>query len=173
LAVEVGTALAFVLLWHVYDDALLLALATLYILFLIAILVVDLEHHRILNRLVYPGIALALLSAPFVPHHHLLELLGGGLIGFGLLFLIALVYAGGMGMGDVKLAGFIGLVVGFPEVLVALFLSFVAGGIVAGTLWLAGLRGRRDAIAFGPFLAIGGMVSMLYGETILTWIARL
>ncbi len=172
LAVECGTGLLFVLLWHLYDDSLQLALATLYILFLIVILVVDLEHHRILNRLVYPGLALALLTAPFVPHHYLLELLGGGLVGFGLLFLIVLAYPGGMGMGDVKLAAFIGLMVGFPGILVALFLSFMAGGTAAASLMLAGLKGRRDPIPFGPFLAMGGMVSMLYGDTILTWTTR-
>jgi leader peptidase (prepilin peptidase)/N-methyltransferase len=149
-----------------------LALATLYILLLIVILVVDLEHHRILNRLIYPGLALGLLTAPFVAHHYLLELLGGGLVGFGLLFLIALAYPGGMGMGDVKLAAFIGLMVGFPEILVALFLSFVVGGIAAASLMWGGLKGRQDPIPFGPFLAIGGMVSMLYGDTILTWTAR-
>lgn len=173
LAVELGTGLLFALLGRLYDNTLQLALATLYILFLIVILVVDLERRRILNRLVYPGLALGLLTAPFVPHHYLLELLGGGLVGFGLLFLIALAYPGGMGLGDVKLAAFIGLVVGFPEILVALFLSFVAGGIAAASLMLGGFKGRRDPIPFGPFLAIGGMVSMLYGETILTWSARL
>jgi leader peptidase (prepilin peptidase)/N-methyltransferase len=167
-----GTALLFALLWHLYDNALQLVLATLYILFLIVILVVDLEHHRILNRLVYPGLALALLTAPFVPHHYLLELLGGGLVGFGLLFLIVLAYPDGMGVGDVKLAAFIGLMVGFPGILVALFLSFMAGGIAAASLMLAGLKGRRDPIPFGPFLAMGGMVSLLYGDTILTWTAR-
>lgn len=173
LAVEFGTGLLFALLWHLHDNALQLALATLYIVFLIVILVVDLERHRVLNRLVYPGLALALLTAPFVPHHRLLELLGGGLVGFGLFLLIALAYPGGMGMGDVKLAALIGLMVGFPEILVALFLSFVAGGIAAASLMLGGFKGRRDPIPFGPFLAIGGMVSMLFGETILTWSARL
>jgi leader peptidase (prepilin peptidase)/N-methyltransferase len=174
LAVEGGTGFLFALLWHLYDNAnaLQLALATLFILFLIVILVIDLEHHRILNRLVYPGLALGLLTAPFVPHHYLLELLGGGLVGFGVLFLIASAYPGGMGMGDVKLAAFIGLMVGFPEILVALFLSFVAGGVAAASLMWGGLKGRRDPIPFGPFLAMGGIVFMLYGERIVTWAAR-
>lgn len=173
LAVELATGLLFALLWQLYDNTLQLALATLYTLLLIVILVIDLERHRILNSMVYPGFALGLLTAPFVPHHYFLELLGGGLMGFGLLFLIALAYPGGMGMGDVKLAALIGLMVGFPEILVALFLSFVAGGIAAASLMLGGFKGRRDPIPFGPFLAIGGMVSMLYGETILAWTTRL
>lgn len=173
LAVELAAGLLFALLWQLYDNTLQLALATLYTLLLIVILVIDLERHRILNRLVYPGFTLGLLTAPFVPHHYFLELLGGGLMGFGLLFLIALAYPGGMGMGDVKLAALIGLMVGFPEILVALFLSFVAGGIAAASLMLGGFKGRRDPIPFGPFLAIGGMVSMLYGETILAWTTRL
>jgi leader peptidase (prepilin peptidase)/N-methyltransferase len=172
LAIELGTGLAFVLLWTRYDDAWQLCLAMAYVALLLVILFIDLEYHRIPNRLVYPGIALALLAVPFAPHHHPFEMLAGGLVGFGLLLIIAIVSAGGMGMGDVKLAGFIGVAVGFPEVLLTLFLAFVAGGVVAGTLLVTHLKGRRDPVAFGPFLAVAGMVSLLYGQILLGWIAR-
>lgn len=173
LAIELGTGFAFVLLWIRYDDAWQLSLATAYVALLLVILFIDLEYHRIPNRLVYPGAALAILAVPFAPHHHPVAMLAGGLVGFGLLFVIAFAYPGGMGMGDVKLAGFIGLAVGFPEVLLTLFLAFVAGGAVAATLLVRHLKGRRDPVAFGPFLAVAGVVSLLYGQILLDWIARL
>jgi leader peptidase (prepilin peptidase)/N-methyltransferase len=75
-------------------------------------------------------------------------------------------------MGDVKLAAFIGLIVGFPAVLIALLISVVAGGLVGGLLLLTGLKGRKDAIPFAPFLVAGGMVAMLYGQQAVDWYVR-
>jgi prepilin signal peptidase PulO-like enzyme (type II secretory pathway) len=100
------------------------------------------------------------------------KLLAGGAIGFGLLFIIAYIYPAGMGMGDVKLATFIGLAVGFPAVFVALLISFVVGGLVGGGLLLTGLKGRKDPIPFAPFLVAGGMVAMLYGQQVIDWYLR-
>lgn len=169
LLVESTTGLLFALLWYRYGFSLWLLLGTLYACFSIVIFFIDLEHHLVLNRVMYPAIVVALLVIPFAPGHSAKELLLGGLIGFALLFLIASIYPAGMGMGDVKLATFIGLVVGFPSVFVALLFSFVAGGLVGGGLLLTGLKGRKDPIPFAPFLAAGGMVAMLYGKEIMDW----
>ncbi len=169
LLVETLTGLLFVLLWVRYDLSLQLVLATLYTCFFIVIFFIDLEHQLVLNRVIYPAILLALLAIPITPNHSAVELLSGGAIGFGVLFLIAFIYPAGMGMGDVKLATFIGLVVGFPAVFAALLVSFVAGGLVGGGLLLTGLRGRKDAIPFAPFLVTGGMVAMLYGQQVIDW----
>jgi len=172
LLVESVTGLLFVLLWYHHGLSLQLLLTTLYTCFFIVIFFVDLEHQLVLNRVIYPAIAVALLASPFTPDHDVVELLVGGAIGFGLLFLIAFIYPAGMGMGDVKLATFIGLVAGFPTVLAALLISFVAGGLVGGGLLLTGLRGRKDPIPFAPFLVTGGMVAMLYGQQIIDWYVR-
>ncbi len=172
LLVEAMTGLLFVLLWYRYGPSLQWLLATLYTCFFIVVFFIDLEHHLVLNRVIYPAIAVALLAIPLTPDHDAAELLGGGAIGFGLLFLIAFIYPAGMGMGDVKLATFIGLVVGFPSVFAALLISFVAGGLVGGGLLLTGLKGRKDAIPFAPFLVAGGMVAMLYGQQIIDWYVR-
>ena len=122
--------------------------------------------------MILPAIVVALLAVPFTPNHSVVELLSGGAIGFGVLFLIAWIYPAGMGMGDVKLAAFIGLVVGFPSVFVALLFSFVVGGLIGGGLLLTGLKGRKDPIPFAPFLVAGGMVAMLYGTQIIDWYWR-
>ncbi len=172
LLVESLTGLLFALLWYRYRFSLWLLLATLYTCFFIVIFFIDLEHHLVLNRVIYPAIVVALLAIPFTPNHSAVELLGGGALGFGLLFLIASVYPAGMGMGDVKLATFVGLVVGFPSVFMALLLSFVTGGLVGGGLLLTGLKGRKDPVAFAPFLVAGGMVAMLYGKEIMDWYWR-
>ena len=177
LLVEVMTGLLFVLLWYragspPYGLSLQWLLATLYTCFFIVIFFIDLERHLVLNRVIYPAIVVALLAIPLTPNLAAAELLSGGAIGFGLLFLIALIYPAGMGMGDVKLAAFIGLVVGFPSVLVALLISFVAGGAVGGSLLLTGLKGRKDPIPFAPFLVAGGRAAMLYGDQIIDWYVR-
>lgn len=170
--VELGTAAVFGLIWLRYPAQLLAGILAAYASLLIVMLVVDLEHGRILNTLSYPAIGLALLAVPFTPGRTPLDLLAGGALGFGILLAIVWVYPAGMGMGDVKLAAFIGLAVGIPYVWLALFLAFVGGGLISGVLVVAKVLGRRDPIAFGPFLAAGAMVTLLYGDSILAWWAR-
>jgi len=168
-AVEIGTGALFALIGLRYPASLEAVLIAAYSALLIVFLVIDLESGRILNKLSYPAIGLALLAAPLTPRRTATEMLIGGAIGFGLLLLIALVYPAGMGMGDVKLAAFIGLAVGYPQVWLALFLAFVGGGSLSGALVLAKRIGRKDPIAFGPFLAAGAIATMLYGEQIWSW----
>lgn len=167
--VESGAGALFFLIWLRYPANLEAFLIGGYSAILIIILFIDLEHHRILNKLSYPAIALALLASPFIPGRSALEMLTGGALGFGFLLILALLYPAGMGMGDVKLAAFIGLAVGHPGIVLALFLAFVLGGFLSGGLVLAKKMGRRDPIAFGPFLAAGAITTMLYGEPILNW----
>jgi len=170
--VEIGTGLLFGLIWLRYPASPEALLIAAYGALLIVILVIDLERGRILNKLSYPAIGLALLAVPFTPGRDAAQLLIGGAAAFGLLLLIAWIYPAGMGMGDVKLAAFIGLTVGHPQVWLALFLAFVGGGLISGGLVLARVIGRRDPIAFGPFLAAGAMATLLYGEQILNWWSR-
>ena len=74
-----------------------------------------------------------------------------------------------MGAGDVKLAGLIGLVVGFPQVLAALLVGVIIGGLVAVFLLVSRLRKRKEPIPFGPFLVVGAMVVLVWGEQIIEW----
>jgi len=80
-----------------------------------------------------------------------------------------LISRGGMGGGDVMLAGLIGMVTGFPLVFVALFLGIVGGGLVAVSLLLLRLRTRKDPIPFGPFLAAAAMITLIWGGPIYEW----
>lgn len=90
----------------------------------------------------------------------------GLFIGAGIILLIVIITRG-MGEGDIEIAALCGLFLGIKGILVTLFLSFVIGGIVSVLILALKLKGRKDEIAFGPYLAIGGMVSMLWGSKIL------
>src|SRR5215218_10189201 len=123
---------------------------------LVPIALIDLDHRIIPNRLTALGA---------VPE----QLIAGAAAG-GFLLLAALARPGGMGMGDVKLAGMLGLFLG-REVAVALLVALIAGTLV-GVVVMArrGVgEGRRTAIPFGPFLALGGVVAVLAGPAIVDW----
>lgn len=167
--VELAAGLAFALLWYHYGATLELAAALSFTCFFIVIFVIDLEHHLILNRVVYPAILVAVAFALITHQHEALQSVWGGLAGTGLLLLIALLFPQGMGFGDVKFAAFIGLVVGFPQVFVSLSISFVMGGLVAIALLLSGWKRRGEYVPFGPFLTVGAATAMLYGQEILRW----
>lgn len=140
--------------------------------------VIDLEHGIIPDVLVYPGLAAGLLLAPWWQHLGLeLEFLGrsspgflllgslmGGAVAGGAFSLIILLYPKGMGWGDAKMAGVIGLVGGIPGALVALLAAVLTGGVVAALLLALGRRSRKQGIPFGPFLALGAIAALLWGQ---------
>ena len=102
-------------------------------------------------------------------NNYFLCALAGSIAGALLLFLVVVISRGGMGMGDVKLAGLLGLMVGFPLIFVALFVSIWAGGLVAVALLISGRKKRKEMLPFGPFLCIGGLAALLWGRQILAW----
>lgn len=173
--VEVGTGLLFLLVGLRYGLSPATAVSLAYVSLLIVISLIDLQEKLILNVLVYPGVALALAAAPLAPWAPpgALEAWGSALLGGGvgalLLLGVYLASRGGMGAGDVKMAGLVGFMAGFPLVLVSLFVGVVAGGLVGLALLLLRLKGRKDAIPFGPFLALGATAGLLYGPAILDW----
>jgi leader peptidase (prepilin peptidase)/N-methyltransferase len=138
--------------------------------FLVPIALVDLERRIIPNRLTGPGavVAVALgaaLHPAGVPEQLIACVAAGGFFG-----LAALAHPSGMGMGDVKLAGMLGLFLG-REVGVAVFVALVAGTLVgAAIVARRGAReGRRTAVPFGPFLALGGVAAVLAGPAVVEW----
>ena len=175
--VELATGGMFAFLYASYGLTPKLGVMAFYSCLFIIIFVVDLEQGLILNKVVYPGMAVALLFALFLPQpwitqlkfHGIANFAVGGSIGFALLLLIAIISRGGMGWGDVKLAALIGLATGFPLVLLALLIGAIIGGLVAVALLIAKKRGRKEAIPFGPFLSLATLVTLLWGSSILDW----
>jgi leader peptidase (prepilin peptidase)/N-methyltransferase len=166
----------------VWRFGLSLALPAYLLLFaaLLAVSVIDLEQYRIPNRILVPTIlaAVPLLGLAALGEGGIsafLRALGGGLAAFTALLVLALISPRGMGMGDVKLAFLLGLYLGFlgwGEVFLGLFLGFLFGALVGLVLIATGVRGRKDFLPFGPFLAAGTVVAVLWGEPILRWYGR-
>ena len=188
LWVEVGTGALFGYLYWRYGLSIELAITLFYCCLFIVLLVIDLEHGLILNKVVYPAMAVALLISVFLPPSQLARISGeaaplinslpqlgivqaaiGGGIGLVVFLLIVIVSRGGMGLGDVKMAALIGLVTGFPLVLVALLIAVIFGGLVAGTLLALKIKKRKEAIPFAPFLSLATLVTLLWGSNILGW----
>jgi len=142
---------------------------------LLVVAVIDLHTRRIPNRLTYPltpALLVLLTAAAFLegtPAVALRSLLAG-VACFALLLILALVNPRGMGMGDVKLAAFIGLGLGYlgwSHVWLGMFLGFLGGGVIAALLLALRLRTRKDHIPFGPWLALGAIAALLAGQPII------
>ena len=167
--VEIATAFLFGFLYWKFGLGAELGIALVYASILLAISVIDLEHELILNVIVYPSIPLALGLSLLWPDPTILDAALGFVVGVATVSLPFLIYRQGMGMGDVKLGGLIGLMVGYPHVLVALLLAVVGGGLIAILLLVLRIKGRKDAIPFGPFMAAAALVTLLWGQAILDW----
>ena len=141
------------------------AVAAFFCAVLVAVSVIDLEHRIIPNRIVLPAAALALVANTLRDPSP--EWALGGLAAFGFLLAAALVYPAGMGMGDVKLALLLGVALG-KTVGVALLAGLFAAMIPSVVLFaLHGVKARKMGIPFGPFLAVGGVVALFWGDVLL------
>lgn len=131
----------------------------------VIVTVADLKYMLIPNKVLLFFLPLLLILVLLFPEgpiwHHLLGAVlgGGGLIPFVLL--------GGMGAGDVKLFALLGLVIGFPNVILAFFVACLLGSVVGGLLMLLGVIKRKQPVPFGPWLAIGALISFGYGSHII------
>lgn len=133
---------------------------------LVVISIIDIQHHVIPNRMVLMGFINGVIIN-FYAQVSFLNCLYGLAAGGGLLFIIALVTRGGMGGGDIKLAAMLGYYLGWEKTLVMLFSSFLFGACAGIYLVLTSQKNLRSAIAFGPFLALGGTLAYLWGADII------
>lgn len=146
-----------------YDEPGHLALITSYICVLLVCTATDLLNYRVPNVITYPAIIGALIVGAVVPGAHVLDVLLGGLMAAGVLFVPALFTGGvGIGMGDVKLALFVGLALGFGNVIPAILLMALSGGGVALLLLITRLRKRGEPIPYAPFIAAGALAALLW-----------
>jgi len=163
-AVELLTAIVFASIVIVRGADADLVAELPFAAILIALAAIDLEHRILPNRIVLPAAVFGIVAAAVVHPGELPELLLAGAAGFTALLLIALAKPGGMMMGDVKLAGVMGLYLGLALV-PALLVAFLAGSLVGvGLMAARGMAARKEAVPFGPFLALGAMVGLLAGD---------
>jgi leader peptidase (prepilin peptidase)/N-methyltransferase len=140
---------------------------------LIAIFVSDLRYGTIPDEVVFPAIGLVFLYSVFSLQSSVFSpiLSSLGAAGF-FLALVAVTRGRGMGMGDVKLAGLMGLVLGWPKIVAALYLAFLTGAFAGVILILIGKKRLGEHIPFGPFLASTTWIVIFWGDQILSWSQR-
>ena len=137
-----------------------------YAAFLIGIACYDVRWHRIPNVAVYPAIVVAIAVAFVRPDGAWWSFLLSGLGAAAFFVVLGTVGGDAMGGGDAKLAALIGLVAGFPAVLVALFVAFALGAVAGLILMAIGRIGRRDPLPFAPALAVGAATAALAGRQV-------
>jgi leader peptidase (prepilin peptidase)/N-methyltransferase len=161
--VELATAAAFaaVVAARGFDDDLVLELP--FVAALIALAAIDFDHKLLPNKIVYPLAAWGVIATLLVDRDDFVENLIAGAAAFAFLLAAVIAYPRGMGMGDVKLAGAMGLYLGV-SVIPALLVAFLSGSVVGGVILAReGAGARKKAIPFGVFLALGGIVAVLAG----------
>ena len=168
--VEATTASAFALAYVLLGPTPEFLVAAVLLGALIAITAIDLRHQIIPDVISLPGIVVGFVANSLLPGGvSWLDSLIGIAVGGGIFLVIILVSGGGMGGGDMKLGAMLGAFLGWKLGLLALLLGVLAGGAVAVVLLLLGRKGRKEAIPFGPYLALGGAVALLWGDQVLTW----
>lgn len=169
-ATELATALLYaatvLVLW---DDAGEIALGLVFVSALVAITITDLERKIIPNKVLLVAAVLGVAIAAVADPGSLPERAAAAVAAGGLLFLAAMAYPRGMGLGDVKLAAVMGLFLG-RNVGAALLVALLAGSLVGLAIMAReGAAARKRGIPFGPFLAFGGVVGLLAGDELTDW----
>jgi leader peptidase (prepilin peptidase)/N-methyltransferase len=173
--VELGTAVLFAAAAVRFGATWQLPAFCIFFASLLAVSVIDLDLFIIPNRVIYPTLfitapLLALAAAAEGSWGQLRNAAIGGAAGFGLLLVIHVAMPRGMGFGDVRLAGVIGMMLGWlglRYLFLGLFLAFLLAAVIGIVLIAARLRTRKDAVPFGPFLAGGAVLAALWGHAIL------
>ena len=145
-----------------------LVTALFFVSMLVIIFVSDITYMVIPDKVLLfflPFVILMRILSPLTPWH---DAIIGSVVGFGLIVLIIIVSQGGMGAGDMKLFGVIGIVLGWKNVLLTFFIAAFLGAIIGGILMLVNKVKKKQPIPFGPYIVVGALVSYFYGEQIIS-----
>ncbi|KPJ55203.1 hypothetical protein AMJ47_01690 [Parcubacteria bacterium DG_72] len=169
-AVEIATALLFLSIFN-FQELLITSYWLLITCLLIIIFVYDLKHFIIPDSLVFLAIGVTFLYNLITNYGLLITnyLIFGLVVAAFFFAIFALSRGRWMGFGDVKLAFFMGLFLGFPATLVALFFSFLIGAIIGIILILLKKKGLKSEVPFGPFLILGTYIGLFWGDKIVNW----
>jgi leader peptidase (prepilin peptidase) / N-methyltransferase len=178
-SVELVSGVLYVLLWSKFGLSIPFPVYAALTSTLLTIGVIDYDHKIIPNTITLPGIAIGLglsilniLSIgvlPITPLASLLGVLGGGVF----FYLIALVSRGGMGGGDIKLIAMIGAFLGWQGGFFTILSGALLGSLVGVSLMVLGKKGRKDKVPFGPFLSVGAILFILWGDDLIQWYLNL
>ena len=167
--VELLCGLLYVFLYHHFGFTVESVIFILLTTALLIISFIDLAHKIVPDAITLPGILVGLFTSLTLTSVGIVNGILGVCLGGGLFLLIALVSQGGMGGGDIKLIAMIGAFLGWQAVLVTILFSALLGALVGVSLILLKKKGRKDPVPFGPFLAIGALIAMVWGPELLNW----
>lgn len=177
-AVELLTGFLFLFLFLKFGKSLVFLKSIIFLSLLVVASFIDISHRIIPDVISIPGIVLGLLFGVISKSPNIINVLFGTLIGAGILWIFR--QAGllirkqeMMGWGDIKLAAMFGAFLGIKEGVLALFLGVCLGVIIWTILMLLKLKTRKEYIPFGAFLALGGLITVFYGNEIINWYLRL
>ena len=172
--VEAIHAIGYLFIFHNFGYTIETVIYALFFSSLLVITFIDLAHQIIPDVITLPGIPLCFVLASTVLPLGPMQAGLGFVIGGGFFYLIAilstvLLKKEGMGGGDIKLVAMIGALLGWQKVLLAVFAASLLGSIIGGGLMVCRVMSRRDPIPFGPFLAIGALIALFWGNNMLNW----
>ena len=141
---------------------------------LIVVTFIDLQYRLIPDVITLPGIALGVIATLFLQQISFLDSIIGAALGGGFLFLVAIGYyfltkKEGMGGGDIKLLAMIGAFLGWKSLFLTVFISSALGSIVGVILMIKKGKDRKYAVPFGPFLAIGALIYLFWGNSMMKY----
>ncbi len=169
-AIELVTGLLFVVLYRLHGMEMVLLRDAVFVAYLIIIFVYDLRYMYILDKFTIPAMIVAVLANLWLGIIPAWSILVGGLVLAGFFLTQFLVSRGTwVGGGDIRMGALMGFMLGLTHGLVALFLAYVLGGLVGGYLLATGKVDRKTPIPFGTFLAVGTLLMLLSGDSIISW----
>jgi len=172
--VEFLTGLIYLIIYLIYGLSIQSLVYIILLSALIIIAFIDLQEQIIPDVISLPGIVVGLILSFIVPYMSFINSVLGTLVGGGIILIIAWVGSiifkkEAMGGGDVKLAAMIGAFLGWRYTIISLFLGFFIGALVGIILILSKIKSKEDMVPFGPFIVLGSIITLLWGEKILAW----
>ena len=172
-AVELVIAGLFAASWMRFEgDPFGIVVSAAFAAVLVSLAFIDVETQYLPDTLVLPALVAALATSPFWAHLEWWEGLAGAGVGFAVFYPIVWLShrldREWMGFGDIKLLAAMGALLGWQMVLLGIYFGILVGGLAGIVLYVGG---RRGVIAFGPFLILGGLIALYYGQSVLDWMA--
>jgi len=172
--VEFLTGSIYLIIYLIYGLSIQSLIYIILLPALIIIAFIDLNEQIVPDVISLPGIVIGFIISFFVPYILFINSALGIVVGGGIILVIGL--AGSvifkkeaMGGGDVKLAAMIGAFLGWRYIIISLFFGFFLGALAGIFLILSKIKSKEDTVPFGPFIVLGSIISLLWGEKIITW----
>jgi len=172
--VEFLTGLIYLIIYLIYGLSIQSLVYIVLSSALIIIAFIDLQEQMIPDIISLPGIVVGLILSFIVPYMSFINSVLGALVGGGIILIIAWVGSiafkkEALGGGDVKLAAMIGAFLGWRYTIISLFWGFFIGALVGIILILSKIKSKEDMVPFGPFIVLGSIITLFWGEKILSW----